>query len=501
MSFTKLLTLLFTFLFSISLFAQDADSADKEKPNGKRIRRQLNMIVGVEHDEELLIPDISLITGGRSEFFKSITRIKNTDYFRFVPQKAGNGIVTLKNKETGQIIVEIRFDIRDDTIEKTLREMQALLADIEGIEFKLVGGKILIDGYVLLPKDIVRMAQVLTTFPAETYKNLVTLSPVSRQKIAVFISNDINNPEVKVTAIGDFIKLEGQVNSEEERARIKKIVGLYMPDVVSDKAPQIDHLNVLGKKMGTSVEDFIIDFLTVKKDDEKVEPPPKMIQIVAHFVKFNDKYEKSFSFSFAPLVSAQNAAGQAAGSTITETATLINNLLPKLNWAKFHGFAKVLDTASVLTQDKKQATIVRTVTKSETTLGPNGQPIVSSPLATVSLNTTPTIKSERSGLIEFQNLAVEVTSPGKADATKTNVNTTISVRDRQSAAFGGIIRKDAETSFGAPNGQDAQTLLSLKHQKSYSRNNSQFVVFITPIIKSSASSGVEQVKKKFRLRD
>ena len=33
------------------------------------------------------------------------------------------------------------------------------------------------------------------------------------------------------------------------------------------------------------------------------------------------------------------------------------------------------------------------------------------------------------------------------------------------------------------------------------QDQSQFVVFVTPIVKTSASSGSEQIKKKFRLRD
>lgn len=497
--YLKIFFLLF-FIFSNVGFAQDAAlSSEEGVPNGKRIRRQLNFIVGVHHDEEFLIPDKPLVMGGRPEFFKDIKRIQGTDYFRFFPQKAGNGLLTFKDKTTGQIIVEIRFDIRDDTLEKTMREIQALLADIEGVEYKIVNGSILLDGYVLLPRDLIRIGQVLNTYGQGTIKNLVTLSPLAREKIATFISNDINNPEVKVSAIGDFIKIEGQVNSQDEKDRILRTIELYLPDVVTSKAPNLENVLIQGRKTAVSNE-FIIDLVTIKKDNDKVEPPPKMIQIVTHFVKFNDNYLKDFSFAFAPILSTQVGSSQLVGSTISETAQLINNLLPKLNWAKFHGFAKVLDTASVLTQDKKPASIVRNVT-SQTTSTQNGQTVLQPTVQSkVSLSVTPVIKSERSGLIELP-LRVEVQSPGKSEGTNTVVETTISVKDRSSAAFGGIIKKDADTSYGSPNGPDPQTILSLKASKSYVRNNSQFVVFVTPIIKSSASSGVEQVKKKFRLRD
>ena len=106
-----------------------------EKPNGRRIRRQLNLILGVEHDEEILIPerDISIKGLGSSENFE-IKRIRGTDYFRIMPKKPSSGIATINDKKTGQILVELRYDIRDGIIEKQMREMQLLLADIEGLE-------------------------------------------------------------------------------------------------------------------------------------------------------------------------------------------------------------------------------------------------------------------------------------------------------------------------------------------------------------------------------
>lgn len=483
---------------------KEKSSVGAEKPNGKRIRRHLSLIVGVEHDEEFLIPEVEILVGGRDDFF-DIKRIVGTDYFRITPKKAGNGITTLKDAKTKQILVEIRFDIRDDSIEKTLRELQALLADIEGIEFKLVNGNILIDGYVLIPHDLIRIQQMIVPFKDKVI-SLATLSPIARKKIAEFITNDINNPQVRVTAVGDFLKLEGQVSTDAEKKRIFQIVSLYIPDMVFDQAPPDGNLiKVVGRNPPKSAQDIIIDLITVLKDEEKVEPPPKMIQIVAHFVKFGDSYDKSFSFRFSPEVSGRAGASTPANSTIDSTINLLGNLLPKLNWAKNHGYAKILDTASILVQDKILGTIERRISTPAPPLPPSvagGLPTPQTTDATVKLSVTPTIKSERSGLIELKGLNVLVsTGAGSKVEPQTNtvVNTTISVRDRYSAAFGGVIKKATETSYGAPTNE--QAIVTFNASKNYNRSNSQFVVFVTPIIKSSASSGVEQVKKKFRLKD
>jgi pilus assembly protein CpaC len=291
------------------------------------------------------------------------------------------------------------------------------------------------------------------------------------------------------------------VNSAAEHKRILQIVSLYLPDLVVEKAPDGGVVTVMGRKNSGKIEDLIIDLISEKKDDEKVEPAPKMIQIVANFVKFSENYAKSFNFSFAPVISAQTGAGQQSPTTsVGETAALVNNLLPKLNWAKYHGYAKVLDTASILVQDKISGSLTRTVTNTSLVAGQNGALQVNPlPPAQVELSVTPTIKSERSGLVELSPLSVRVNSLEPSNATSTTIRTAISVRDRQSAAFGGIIKKDTDTRYGSPANSDA--IITLQASKDYDKNNSQFVVFITPIIKSSASSGVEQVKKKFRLRD
>lgn len=472
-----------------------------ERPNARRIRRVLNLVLGVDHDEELKIPDVDLSYKGNVDLL-DMKRIKNTDYFRMSPKLAKHGIITIHNKKTGQILVELRLDIRDDTIEKTMRELQSLLGDIEGVEYKVVNNVIILDGFALIPKDLIRIAQVIKTFGPDKVKSLVSLSPLSRKKIAEYISRDVNNPEVSITAVGDYLKLEGQVNSPDEKTRIIRLVSLYMPDMVVDNAPDTENIKIYGKKNSGKVEDLIIDLITVKKDEEKVEPPPKMVQIVAHFVEFSERYGKSFNFAFNPSLRAVGDAAQRqpTSSTVNDIANLIDRLIPKLNWAKSHGYARVLDTASVLTQDKKNAFITRTL--KTTTLVPD-QNGGSKPLDTeakLNLNVTPIIKSERSGLVELP-IHVNVSDVGSNQTISSEVQTTITVRDRQSAAFGGIIKKKTVNSYGNPNPTSAGPVITLNQAKEYDKNNSNFVVFVTPIIKASASSGVEQVKKKFRLKE
>lgn len=480
------------------------------EPNRKRIKRHLNLIAGIKHDEEILIPEIPLNFKGEITLV-DIQRIKGTDVFRILPQKVGNGIVTIHNKKTGQILIELRIDVRDQTVEKSLREVKALLADIEGVEYKIVNGKILLDGYVLLPKDLKRIGSVMGQFAegGVNITSLVTLSPIARQKIVEYISRDINNPEISVTPIGDYIRLEGFVNSQAEKNRVTDVVSLYLPDIVRPKGEEnLKNLEINGRRAATGVDGYIINNIQIREDKDKVEPPPKMIQVVIHVVEYSERYLKEFSFLFQPsLVGLGNASGQQRSPTsIGEIASIVDSLLPKLNWARNHGYIRLLDTASILTQNGNNAVLTRNITinnGSSAAPAAPGQPAAAPAQAItnyeLTLSTTPTIKSERSGLIELQSLNVVSKGGGTSLSPTTTVNTTISVRDRQSAALAGIISKKTSNDFGGPTGAGAY--ITLNHAKKYEKGTSNFVLFVTPIIKSSASSGVEQVKKKFRMKE
>ena len=472
------------------------------EPSKKKIKRHLSLVAGVKHDEEFLIPNVPLNFKGSVELVE-MQRIKGTDMFRILPTKSGNGIITIHNKKTGQVLVEMQIDIREQSIEKNLREIKALLVDIEGLEFKIVNGRILIDGFVLLPKDLLRIANVMAQFGPEIVRSLVTLSPLARKKIADYISKEINNPEITVTTVGDYIKLEGFVNSPAEKNRISDIVGMYIPDIVQEKG-SLENLSIMGRKTNVAADSLILNLIEIRTQEEKVEPPPKMIQVVVHFVEFSDKYLKNFSFTFSPNLSEISSTGRAPTTTLGETINLISNLLPKLNWARNHGYVRLLDTASVLTQDKNQGRITRNVMISSgattvTTPGAAPAPPTTSLAGNLTVVVTPTIKQERTGLVEMQ-LSVATQPQGATINPSTSIDTKISVRDRQSAAFGGIINKKSSNDYGGPAGNGG-AIVTFNHGKKYEKTNGNFVVFVTPIIKSSASAGVEQVKKKFRMKE
>lgn len=258
------------------------------------------------------------------------------------------------------------------------------------------------------------------------------------------------------------------------------------------------------------LNDGVINLIELKEAGEPT--PGKMIQIVMHFVELKKDYSKAFRFQFTPELSDQTnltfQTGGNAGSTgfASSITGVISNLLPKLNWAKEHGHARVLESTSIIVENGKKGTIKQTTNVPYKVLGKEGE--TGTAFAEVGLNTAivPKIIGERSGTVamdmEFamSNLLGSA-NDGAPITSNNNVNTAVTIRDRQSAAVGGLIRNTTSTNYNRLPASVKNPIISLYASKSFQREQTQFVVFVTPVIKVSASAGSEQIKKKFRLRD
>jgi pilus assembly protein CpaC len=122
----------------------------------------------------------------------------------------------------------------------------------------------------------------------------------------------------------------------------------------------------------------------------------------------------------------------------------------------------------------------------------------------MSTTITPIIISRNSDSIKLDMLfAISQLVGGDGQTTtESNVHTSITVRSGQSAAVAGLIRNNSGTAYNRlPADAASNPIIRLHSSKAFARNQSQFVIFVTPVIKSSASAGVEKIKKKFRLRD
>ncbi|MBX2987982.1 MAG: BON domain-containing protein [Bdellovibrionaceae bacterium] len=488
---------LFSFLFT----AANASAFEDLDAGTYRTKQYISLTMTLEQDVKLppLPPEVEFKGNFRS--YTSALYDKQLGVIRFIPKKEGFSTLTIHDKRNGRMVAEYRIDVQRNKLDKVVREVRALLGDIEGISIKVVNNKVIVDGQVLLPKDLVRITNVITQFGDAA--SLVTLSPLAQKKIAEFISRDINNPEIEVQAVNEKIILKGFANDDDERVRAEIIAKTYLPDLFVD--PNAEKAGVKTRK---PANDGVINLIQVK--EKAPGPPPKMIQLVVHFVELNKEYGKSFRFQFTPEINdgsgVQFMTGSNGGGVMSQISGTISNLLPKLNWAKSHGHARVLESTSLIVQDGKQGTVNQTtsfpVPTPPTTLG--AAPTYTSIKVGIDSQITPVLLGERSGSVKmdmkFSVSNIVDFSSGIPITAENNITTTITVRDRQSAAVGGLIRNTASTAYNPPSGAK-NPIISLYASKQFQRKQSQFVVFVTPVVKTSASAGSEQIKKKFRLHE
>lgn len=484
------------------LVAEPSSATADEGTGIYRSRKFVNLTLGIEQDEKLppLPPDVEFKGDFRRIVTAAYARDLNT--IRFTPKSEGFATLTIHDKKNGKVVAEFRIDVKKSKLDKVVREIRALLGDIEGINIKIVNNKVIVDGQILLPKDLARIYNVIKQF-GDQASSLVTLSPLAQKKIAEFITRDINNPEIEVRAINDKIILQGWANSEEESKRAEIIAKTYLPDIVIDAAEDGGPI-----KKRRPVNDGVINLIQIKEAPAK--PPAKMIQLVVHYVELNKDYSKAFKFQFTPELGDNSqmtfqTGGNSPGGIISSITGTVSNLLPKLNWAKQHGHARVLESTSLIVEDGKKGEIRQVTDQPYPVIGKDGAQGTAFASVGIVTGITPVLLGEKSGSVHME-MNFEVSSmlgntpQGAPIISKNQMSSTVTVRDRQSAAVGGLIRNSTSTGYNRPAGQK-NPIISLYASKDFVKQQSQFVVFVTPIVKTSASSGAEQIKKKFRLRD
>lgn len=482
-----------------------ADEPSKEDLEANRVdpkrQKTLSLYIGIEHQEKLpFLPPGAKFKGDYKKVAK-LSLDSDRGILLFQATQEGFATLTVYDRENNRLY-DFSLDVKKSNLTKVVREMRALLADIEGITVKIINNRVVVDGQVLLPRDLSRILSVIAQYGETQASSLVTLSPVAQRKIAQLIVNHINNPEITVNPINDKFILEGTVGDALEKARALQIAQMYVPDMIKEA----------GEKEGTIIKvkkEFVLDLIRVR--DAPPKEPAKIIQIVVHFVELSKSYTKGFRFQFTPEISdgsgiSLSSSSGASGGIVSSITAVISNLLPKLNWAKEHGHARILESTTILVTDGSEGTISNETEIPFTVFSPQTNN-ASSSKAKIGINAKigAKINNPRSDAIEMamnfgMSQLVDMSSAGPIVSTSL-VNTKVTVRSGQSAAIGGLILNSANTAYNKLPQSVENPLISLYASKQFTRKQSQFVVFVTPVIKVSASQGSEKIKAKFKLRD
>src|SRR5207253_8204791 len=129
----KYLLGLFLVLSCRFAFAEDDEQAEETK---FRSRTFVNLTLGIEQDEKL--PPLPENIEFKGDFRRIVTAAhsKELNVLRMTPKAEGFATMTIHDKKTGKVVAEFRIDVKKSKLDKVVKEIRALLGDIEGITIK-----------------------------------------------------------------------------------------------------------------------------------------------------------------------------------------------------------------------------------------------------------------------------------------------------------------------------------------------------------------------------
>jgi pilus assembly protein CpaC len=429
----------------------------------------------------------------------------NPKQLRVNPLKTGSTSLII-SMENGKIAKRYIYNVIKGDLSAKVFTIRHLLEDIEGITIAGLDDKIVIDGELVVPRDLDRILQVQEAYK-DVVLNLVTLSKLSRDAIAKRMQKEINDDpggvNVTVRIINDTFFLFGKVDSTADRERAETIAQTYFPEIMGSAAIRENVISTGGVKK-VSIRNMI------QVEDPPPSPAPKMVRVTYHFVEIGKEYLKSSFFKWVPFLTegAGLQIGQATTGGVATTSNgsfsgTITNLLPKLQSGANGGFSRILFSTVQMTEDKIKTELVRSEEIPYVGAVVNGVPVTENAQTGIKVRCTPEILGDNKvrllANVSFST-AVGNGAGGKPRVINTATENQIVLRSGESAALGGLISSDtSKTVDKDPEAAGASTgspIFTLLRSKAFRASKSQFVVFITPKIIEDASEGTADIKAK-----
>jgi len=491
--------ILFLLMFSFNLIAQDEAAGDTE--NVIEVDVPMNLGKSIKLN---FVPFDQFKIVNESIVKAQIVKTKSSITLELEGLKPGQSAVILRDS-AGEVKVKYAVNVTASDQTKQVGQLKELLKDVEGLEIGIKGDKVYVGGNIIVPSDIGKVVVVLEGFPDVLV--LVELSPQTQQVIARKMQEEIQRngmKDVTVRVVNGAYWVEGIVNSQEEFKKVDQIILAYMPDSILSLAKRKDAVQSFKKSL--------YENLVSISSKPKPEPLPKMFKIVAQFVELTKSYDKIFGFGWTPIIG--DGAGKIqigkttnGGVTSQSNGTLsatISNLFPKLNSAKSAGHARVIQSGVIVTKENNPGTLNKS-TQINYVIGSGETARTATAEAKFDLNVKPNMLQEERINLDVGITISAVTGDNSSVTLQNSIKTQIVVKSQESAVLGGVVSSKTTTDFDKdpPFPQEiegATPLFSFLKSKKYSTNRSQFVVFITPEIIESASTGVQDIEKKFRKR-
>ncbi len=420
------------------------------------------------------------ISVGSNEIVK-VVPLRDTKQLLIAGREEGTTNIILYDQK-GARRDEFEITVVPANLAKVMKNVQALLDDIEGLQFKVVNDRVYIQGEVSLDDELQRVKDLDER--EAMVESMVTLSPVAQKLLGSLIEKAIEAPGVNVRLIGKKIMLEGTVHSPVASQRAEAIAKAYYPDV--------------------------INVLEVKETD-RTPGRNQSVVLVVHFVELTKSLIDSWGVEWTPLKSdgaqyyyMKEFTGSKWADPTGYVTSTVDALLPKLERAKQSGYARVMENPTVSVKSGDTAHIFSGA-KVPFVFIENGTQTVVFEEVGITMDVTPYAQGNDVDL----SLSISVSSLGEVAANgypsidQSEIKTSQFCRAGESIVVGGLQRLSDRTDYNrVPSGAGAnQGVITLYKSKNYKKSKSQFLVFLTPQIHESTTTANREIQEKFNLSE
>ncbi len=529
-------------LLAVLAFATDANAETRRRKSSDPYRKSelTSDRTEAKADHREIVVGLGVDKLIDIDFDANMTRdgiqIGNTEIVRATAVKVGDQKqLVLKALQVGETNITIRDEAGNPklildiiatsvNLDRILSELRdVLLKEVEGIEYRIVGGKVYLLGEVITIPDYGRVYDI-TNDPrfAANVSNKVTLSPVSLSELSKRIEKEVQTiaVTVRVGVVNKKILLEGTVESAALKKQVFDRARIYIPEIRPSDPISKDELAVRD----TKPLDLLQDQIVVQ------EPPPKreskLVRLTVHFVELSKDFRKVFGFKWQPgfTEDAKISIGQSSTGSVTTAgagaggfsfAATLSSLFPVLQSAQDAGYGRILKTANIIAKSGEKGLLKDLQTVYPQTIGVNGTAGTGNPINVgFDVEITPTILAQDNidlSLKLNQTNRIGNGPNGTPIVAQHEVQSRVYLKSGEVAALAGIDTNDVQTgynrddanpgAFGASaTGAATRPLFTLNRSKNFNKRRGQFIVYVSPQLIENASEGTTDLKANFRVK-
>ncbi|MEA3348268.1 MAG: pilus assembly protein N-terminal domain-containing protein, partial [Pseudomonadota bacterium] len=433
---------------------------------------------------------ISLVAGN-SKMIKvgfPVTRLAtgDVDICSVVKSKTGEFLLNGKSAGTTNIIIWGKNGRKREFAVRVLRantnanmgDLKKLLADIEGVQVKIFGQQIIVEGEVFSHKSLERINRILTGMPEVV--NLVQMSPIMKKMIAEEICKAVAIEGIKVKTVRNQFILEGSVLSEADIKRAEKIALAYTPNII----------NALAVRASGNAH-----------------YQPRLIEISLNVMELEKKIMKDVGVHWNPSIGLggggaySGSKGGGSPGLMGSLVGTISNLFPKMRKVQEDGNGRSLIQQALVTKEGEKADFFAGTEIPIQVAQEGGIMSLEYKEIGVTFKIQPFIDSTGNidTIINIESSSITGEGAGGAPIIKSaKLSTSINVKNGVSIALGGLIGQHELhliSSDPTVGGGGNATFQANKGTRK-SRDSTEAIIFVTPKILTRSTDAVRELGQK-----